>query len=246
MEPGSLCHIYCDESRQRNENCMVLGGIMIRASEVGAFDRIMAQWRHDHQMHAELKWTKVTNQKYEDYRSVVDLFFDLARKRKMLFKCVVLEAARIDYKTYHQNDKELGFYKFFYQLLLHSFGRHLARPGRQPAKAIIFFDERNTSYSLSDFHEILNRGIRKQYRVKQDLIRAVEVAKSHDHNLMQVADILMGAVGFHCNDWHLRPESRQSKKDLANYIAGLLRLPSLKSQTPRTLEHFSIWHFRLK
>jgi hypothetical protein len=222
---------------------MVLGGIITPAANAAVLDGLMRAWRQDHKMFAELKWTKVTDQKFDDYKSFIDLFFDLAKRRKMLFKSIVLDAMRIDYKTYHGGDKEVGFYKFFYQLLLHSFAKHLV-PARQ--RAIVYFDERTTSYSLSDFHAILNNGIKKKYGIKENLIRAVEVAKSHDHDLMQLADILMGAIGFHCNDWHLRPQSRKAKIDLANHIAGLLGLPSLQSPTPRGRDYFEIWRFRLK
>jgi hypothetical protein len=221
---------------------MVLGGIILSAHHLETFNRFMGNWRLQNRMTAELKWNKVTNQKYAEYLSLVDFFFDAARKRVLRFKCVVLDTHQIDYRTYHYGDKELGFYKFFYQLLLHSFGRHVAPKGR---RLIVHMDQRQSRYGLSDFRTILNRGMRKQYSLTEDLVRVVESINSRLSDVMQVADILMGAVGFQWNDLPQKPGMRQAKIDLANHVARSAGLNSLKCATPRHLDYFAIWPFRL-
>jgi len=120
---GPLLHVYCDESRQTQDRFMVFGGIIVPDQNIEPFDQAMSLWRRSHRMSAELKWTKVSNQKRAEYRALVDLFFSVAGAGSLSFRSVVFDTADIDYHEYHRGDKELGFYKFFYQFLLHDFGR---------------------------------------------------------------------------------------------------------------------------
>ena len=72
-------HIYADESRQCQDRFMVLGGIIVEADDVPGFEGMMAKFRHETKMSAELKWTKVTNQKFHEYQLFLNIFFPLER-----------------------------------------------------------------------------------------------------------------------------------------------------------------------
>jgi hypothetical protein len=61
---------------------------------------------------------------------------------------------------------------------------------------------------------------------------------------MQVADVLMGAIGWHANDLGGRPEARAAKIDLSAYIAQKAKLASLKDATRWGQENFEIWRFK--
>ncbi|NLE37223.1 MAG: DUF3800 domain-containing protein [Pirellulaceae bacterium] len=241
MTMGPLLHVYCDESRQTQDRFMVFGGLVVHASAVEAFNKAMALWRDAHSMHAELKWTKVSGKKLAEYRSLVDLFFSLAGKNQLHFKSVVFDTTQIDYRTYHKGDKELGFYKFFYQFLLHCFGRYGVEYN---ARMIVHFDQRQTKQKLSTFCVILNRGIRKKFKCDRDVVRSVQAVDSKRCELMQVADVLMGAIGYQNNDCDRRLGARQAKIDLADYIATKANLMTLKQNTPWKMRHFGIWQFQ--
>jgi hypothetical protein len=177
------------------------------------------------------------------YRELVDIFFLLSGKNSLHFKAVVFDTSQIDYRTYHRGDKELGFYKFFYQFLLHKFGPYAADDTH---RLLVFLDQRTTSYKLSTLCTVLNRGIRKKYGRTLDVVRRIEPVDSKKCDLLQVADVLMGAVGYHCNDCHLLPSARQAKIELASYIASKAKLLSLKDNTPFGWRQFEIWRFRFK
>jgi hypothetical protein len=241
MADGPLLHVYCDESRQTQDRYMVFGGIVVHATAVDPFNQAMSLWRVAQNMHAELKWVKVSDRKLAEYKSLVDIFFSLAGKNQLHFKSVVFDTAQIDYATYHKGDKELGFYKFFYQFLLHSFGSYTVEKNR---RTLVFLDQRNTKQKLSTLCAILNRGIRKKYHCARDVIRNVQAVDSKTSDLMQIADVLMGAIGYQNNDCHLRPEARKAKIELATYIANKAHLMSLKQNTPWGMKHFGIWLFQ--
>ncbi len=75
-------------------------------------------------MTRELKWTKVTNQKFEEYKTFVDFFIKENKKGTLHFNCMIFDNRLIDHNKYSEGNKEVGFYKLYYQLLLRCFGRH--------------------------------------------------------------------------------------------------------------------------
>jgi hypothetical protein len=189
-------------------------------------------------MWAELKWTKVSDQKLNEYRALIDLFFSV--NRVFHFKAIVVDTREIDHRRYNKSDAELGFYKLMYQFLLHSFGPYL-----QPAdRCIIFLDQRTTShYKLSTLWAILNNGLRKKYGLVHQPVRNIQAVNSKDNDLVQIADVLMGAIGYEMNGAHTRSGAKRSKVMLAEYIAQKANLVNLQQPTPRSQKQFSIWHF---
>jgi len=61
-------------------------------------------------------------------------------------------------------------------------------------------------------------------------VKKVEPLNSKRSDLLQAADVLMGAVGFHNQDFHLRPNADKDKVELARYIAARLGRPDLKHE----------------
>ncbi len=220
---------------------MVIGGIVTLRENEQRFAETMALYRQSHNMRAELKWTKVSNQKLNEYRALIDLFFSV--NQSFHFKTIVVDTQEIDHRRYNKNDAELGFYKLMYQFLLHSFGAYL-RPADQ---CIVFLDRRTTSYyKLSTLCAILNNGLRKKYKYLQHPIRNIQATNSKYSDLIQVADVLMGAIGYEMNGAHTRTGARRSKVLLAEYIAQKAGLVNLQQPTPRSRKDFSIWHFHFR
>jgi hypothetical protein len=176
-------HIYCDESRQTKERFMVLGGIMARAASIERIENTMRLFRTKHNMFAELKWTKVSNQKVEEYKSFVNLFFALNNSDIVQFHSIIIDNHQVDHRHFSHGDRELGFYKFYYQLLIHSFGRtHLQQPN---TRFHVYLDYRNSSYSLNDLKLFLNQGMRKK-GAQTDPFVTVEPRDSKTCEVMQI------------------------------------------------------------
>lgn len=224
---------------------MVYGGIITAADNVAEFDALLGQWRNDKKMHGELKWTKVSKNKLQHYKSLVDLFFDHANKHHMHFKAAVFDTNEIDYATYHGGNESIGFYKFYYFFLLYKFGRY-ARTDEH--RLWVFLDQRSdaSETKLGTLRNVLAAGIKKKLGRAADVVKRVEARKSHDCELMQVADVLMGAVGFHCNGMHLKPDASPAKVALASHICSKARLRDLARETPFSQRHFEIWRFRFQ
>jgi len=196
-------------------------------------------------MFAELKWTKVSNQKLPEYKRFVEYFFALNNTDKLHFHSIILDNHKIDYKKFSRGDRELGFYKFYYQLLLHCFGKRYCRIGEDD-RIIVHLDYRTSSYSLNTLKIVLNRGMKKKFSINTSPFASIEARESHKSDLLQITDIIIGAIGFQKNGYDLLSGSKASKKELSNYIAEQAGFPDLKNNSPWGNDRFTIWNFRLQ
>ena len=188
-QPKKLVYIFCDESRQTADRYMVFGGIIVSAENTRRFKEAMALYRDSQKMHATLKWTKVSNQKLKEYRRLIDLFFSFTQL--MHFKCTVIDTSLVNYRKYHKGDRELGFYKFMYQFLLNQFGPYASDHRRY----LIVVHRRTTKYNISVLCNVLNNGLKKKYGLRERVVRKIEPRPCENEDILQMADVLMGAVG---------------------------------------------------
>ncbi len=242
---GNLYHIYCDESRQSHDRFMVLGGLLIEAQDVPKFHATMQQFREETRMFAELKWSKVSQQKLAEYRRFLEYFFALLNTDQLHHHCLILDNHQINHRKFNKGDKELGFYKFYYQLLLHSFGHKYCRL-KEGDRFLVHLDQRQTHYKLGTLKTVLNHGMRKRYQIPTNPFRSVEPKDSKKDDLIQLTDLILGAIGFEKNGYDLLPGAKASKKDLVRFIAAGAGLPNLKDNSPRSNQRFTIWNFRLQ
>jgi len=233
--------IYCDESSQNKHRYMVLGGVCCDDANYADIDNTFKKFRFEYNMHSELKWTKVSRGKLEEYKFLMDQFFALNNNGLLDFHCLVLDSKLIDHARFNNNDKELGFYKFYYQLFLHGFGRRYGRERIFHAH----LDQRQTGYALNDLRKVLNKGCSFRYRLDHNPFRLVEYRNSKDENLIQIADILIGSIGARKNKHQLLPNASKAKAELASYIRESAGLTEDISTTKMTENSFSVWNFRL-
>lgn len=188
--------IYCDESRQdlfnnkksitENNRYICIGGIWIESEirEKIKYDIKVIQEKHN--VFGEFKWKTVTPSKYDFYKELVELFFSYDDKIK--FRCVVIDAEQVDMKTYNNSDSELGFYKFYYQLLIYWINNE------NQYKIYTDYKVNRKNDRLNDLKVILNNKSRSSRTVQ--LIQAIN---SKESLLLQLEDVLMGAVAYKYN-----------------------------------------------
>lgn len=114
--------IYCDESslealtRKDAHLYTGIGGIWIPASCRNKLKESLKEIKDKYQVKGELKWQKLSPSYFNLYKEVIDFFFESSFIR---YRVVLIEAAKVDHIKFNSEDVELGFYKFYYQLLHH-------------------------------------------------------------------------------------------------------------------------------
>jgi hypothetical protein len=242
--PGPHVHhnVYCDESGI-TQRFLVYGGVITPAANADEICAVLKRWRQKTGMHRELKWTKVSKAKLPEYKNFIDGFFYYALREAIHFQAVVFDTHDPGYRRFLRANKDLGFYKLYYQFLLHKFGSYALTDA---TRLFVFLDESSQlTESRRDVMKIvLNRGIRQRWQRNADIVETVASLVSHENDLMQVADVLMGAVAFHWNQRHRLKQAAPPKTELAAYIASKARLRFLYQGTSPKRGGFGIWSFK--
>lgn len=244
MDSRNRRHVYCDESGTTGR-FLVYGGIIAPEENVTEICAVLARWRQKHAMRREMKWTKVSRAKLPQYENFVDGFFYYAAQDKMHFNCVVFDTHDPGYRRFYRENKAVGFYKLYYQFLLHRFGSYALS---DDTRLVVFLDEFSdlTATRRDTMKIILNRGIRLRWGRESDVVESVESMVSHRNDLLQMADVLMGAVGYQFNGLHRAKGASAARRELAAYIARKAGLRFLSLGTAPKRGDFSIWRYQFK
>lgn len=114
--------IYCDESglealTDKNAHLYSgIGGIWIPAEQRDNFKRGMNFIKEKYHIKGELKWKKVSPTYFDLYKEVFDFYF---KEDYIRFRVILVESNKVNHIKFNNEDSELGFYKFYYQLLKH-------------------------------------------------------------------------------------------------------------------------------
>ena len=164
-----------------------------------------------------MKWTYVSKHNIKTYESWCNLFFKLSGRAKVLgFSALVLDVSKFDHKKYNEGDSELGFNKILYQFLLHSIGRNYGyyRP------IYGYLDHRTTVHTPERLRQMLNAGLQKihPHKYKDKPFRRLTFRKSKETVLLQMTDILIGAIAFERNLHWTKSDCRPEKISLCQKI----------------------------
>ncbi len=86
----------------------------------------------------------------------------------------------------------------------------------------------------------------KKFEIDFNPFVAIEPVESKQSDLLQISDLILGAMGYQKNGYPLLTESKKSKIELANYIAQSAGLKNLSENTLRNNQRFTIWNFKLQ
>ncbi len=181
-------NIYCDESSHlQNDHMpfMVLGAVSCSEARSREANIRLREIKVKHSLPAsfELKWSKVSPGKLLFYRDVVDYFFD---DDDLMFRAVVAPKEGLDHASFAQSHDD-WYYKMMFLLV-----RNLIHPNMS---ANVYLDKKDTrsGEKVARLHRVLANS---KYDFDRTVIRRVQIVESHHVNLIQLADLLAGAVNY--------------------------------------------------
>lgn len=205
-------YIYCDESchlEHDNAKAMLLGAITCPAEEK---KRICAEIRAIKKRHglstwSEIKWTGVSPSKEAFYIDLIDFF---VHEAALSFRAVVIkDKSNLDHAKYNEGSHDLWYYKAYYYLL----------------DAIICYNNEYTIYldikdtrggpKVAKLREVLCYNI---YDFKKDVIKGIFQIRSHESEILQLTDLIMGAIGYYHNGHHQMPTSSKAKNSVVKAL----------------------------
>jgi hypothetical protein len=229
---SELIHVYCDESchlENDQSNAMVVGAIWCNASHRTSLSRKVKELKKTFGLapHFEIKWVKVSPAKLDFYIALLDLFFD---EPMLHFRgLVVPDKNLLDHEKFRQSHDEF-YYKMWYLLL-----NPLINSTNQYR---IFLDIKDTrgQTKVQKLHDILcsaNNDGRRQ------VVQSIELVHSHDVILLQLADLLIGAMGY----THRELTTSSAKQALVTHIRQRSGL-RLKYSSAKQAEKFNLFVWR--
>jgi len=229
---SDLIHIYCDESCHLEKDghpAMSLGAVSCPADTHKSVGRDIKALKKVHGIPRgrEIKWGQVSPSNLEFYLALVDLFFDDVR---LGFRGVVVpDKNMLDHARFGQTHDDF-YYKMWWQLLTRMIDdEHGFR---------IFVDIKDThsSNKLRKLQEVL---CNTYYDFDCHRIQSLEAVRSHDVPLVQLADVLTGALSH-----HFRGVTRsEAKRALIEHIKERSGL-HLDKSTPPAARKFNLFIWR--
>lgn len=184
-----MYNVYCDESchlENDGQKSMVLGAVWSPSDKVKSITKDIntIKERHGLTKFAELKWVKISPSKVDMYEEIVNYFFD---NKNLHFRCLVIpDKSKLNHSLLNQTHDD-WYYKMYFNML---------------KSIIIPTEEYNFYLDIKDTqsaHKV--RGLQKYlgntiYDFNLEKIKRVQSIRSHESALIQLSDILMGAVGY--------------------------------------------------
>lgn len=217
-------HIYCDEScHLENDDmaAMVLGALWCPANRRKLLGRKIRKLKDEYGLAPafEIKWVKVSPGQLSFYQALLDLFFD---EPNLFFRgLVVPDKALLKHESFSQTHDDF-YYKQWYTLL-----NRLIDPEKNYR---IFLDIKDTQgrQKVAKLHEVLSNA---NYDFDRGIIRSIEQVQSHDVPLLQLADLLIGALSY----VHRGLRSSPAKQALVSHI---------RDRSGLSLDKSTLWRAR--
>lgn len=207
-------NIYCDESthiEKDREPHMILSYISTPYHLLKMHNKNIREMKIEHFYKGELKWSKLSKSQYPFYNELIDYFFS---NESLSFRAIIIDKSQLNHKAFNQ-DHNTFYDKMYYQLL---------------NKKIHPNHTYNIYLDIKDTYSYLKAKSLKKY-LERDYknIRNLQVIRSHESELMQLTDVIMGAINY-----KLRGFNKVTAKN--NVIEKIEKL-SDKSLTVQTSPH---------
>lgn len=231
-----MIELYCDESRQDlfynkgvitdNNKYIFIGGIMLDRNDRLNIKQQINDLKKEYNIKSELKWNRVTESCLELYKKMIDIYIN----NNIKFRSICIDSNKVNIKKYHEDNPELGFYKFYYQLLNNWL--------KVDMKYTIYTDIK--TYSNPDVLTDLKRCLNNSKHI--DVVENIYAIDSSESVFLQLEDILMGATSYKMNYGNIGKSS--AKNELIKYMEEKLNR-SLEPTGPSAVK-FNLFEIKFR
>ncbi len=229
MTSQTPINIYCDESRHTSDSrdrFLVIGGIACSREKKREVVYQIHKLKKQYNAQGEFGWKRLSPNRRDFYWALLNLFIN---ETALAFRCIVVDKNSLDHDRYNNGDEELGFYKLYYQLLV-----HWLKP-KQGYHIYLDWQQNKSRERFSTLRDILRRKLTGRAAIK-----CLEPVGSKNIPMIGLTDLFIGAVGYHWNDRN----ASSIKLDFCGDLAGQLHINSLKNSTFTIKQKFDIFHFQ--
>jgi hypothetical protein len=168
---------------------------------------------------SEVKWKRVSPSKTDLYLDLIDYFFD---DDDLCFRgLVVPDKSVLDHQRFEQSHDD-WYYKMYFQLLSIILG-----PGDHYRIYLDVKDTRGGS-RVRQLHQVLSNS---KYDFERRIITSIQLVRSHEIEILQIADLLIGALSY-------------ASRDANGSLAKLAVVDRIKKRTGYSLSRSTLYRER--
>lgn len=204
-------NVYCDETchlENDNNNIMVIGCVYCKKNQTKDINdrlkRIKETFRRSARQ--ELKWTKLSKSNLKLAEFMIRDFFD---DEDLHFRAIIIDKTKLDFEKHAHLNFKTFYYVAYYEML-----KSIVSPN---AKYNIYLDikDTNSQERIVALKNYLDYYMNKQFNKK--LISTVQHVRSHEIQILQITDILIGAISYSLRNL----SGMNAKTEIVNLIKKL-------------------------
>jgi hypothetical protein len=165
---------------------MVLGGVWCPIEKVREITTRLKEIKAQHSVshEFEVKWTKVSESKADLYLRLVDYFFD---DDDLHFRALIVPDKSILRHDDFGQDHDTWYYKMYFDML-----KVLLSP---KDRYMIYLDIKDTRSAdkVTKLQDVLRNSL---YDFSGNVVERVQNVRSHEIEILQLADLLIGAMSY--------------------------------------------------
>ncbi len=227
-------NIYCDESchlENDRQQIMVFGAVWSPKAQVAELARALRNLKQEYRLSPrfELKWGKVSPARLDYYSAVLDWFWNAP---DVHFRALIVPDKSTLNHAKPERTHDEWYYKIYFDLL-----KVIVDPRQQYEIYLDIKDTRGAA-RVGKLHEAL---CNSQYDFARSIIQKIQLVRSHEIELLQLADFLIGLLAY-------------ANRNLATNEAKVRLVECLRSRTHYSLTHSTLlrenkvnlfrWHAR--
>ena len=184
-----LYNVYCDETCHLEHdgiNVMVLGAVWCPQKKLKEINQRIREIKERNGVSPkmELKWTKISPAKVDLYQDIVNYYFD---DDDLHFRAVIIpDKSKLDHARFHQTHDD-WYYKMYFDML-----KAIFNP-RDKYEVYIDIKDTNSYRKTQKLKEVCSNSL---YDFSHTVIQRLQSIRSEEVQIMQLVDILIGAVGY--------------------------------------------------
>lgn len=242
-EETKLYHVFADETCQEvagkeKHDWMALGTTSVSDEHLSHVRAMFLAWKWKMGLQGEIKWTFTDKKNLRRYKIMIDVYFNLLRRDIVQFHAMTIPMA--GFKERLGDDvPEIAYNRCFHHLLLWKYcDRSIAE-----RKYFVLFDKRTSPVPWEPFRLAACHAAARHSGMDHWPFRRMGYIESHLEIMLQVNDLVLGAIGFWNNKKHTRePTASSPKADLARHIKNTIGFgPKALVKPPYHSKRFTIW-----
>lgn len=225
--------VYCDEnhpelftSKKPTADYLMIGSLWLPAELRNDVKAKVWQLREQYGVWGEIKWRKVSNRSLDFYKGLIDLFESYGEQLR--FRCIAVDNNQFN-GNWCDGDNELGFYKFYYQLLHHW---------------ILDFNKYSVFCDIKTNRDLTRLNVLKDCLSNANIssqVDKIQALPSREVVLIQLSDLLLGMASARLNK---TLNQGSAKESLAQHLESKLNRQLVP--TYRAENKFNIFKINLQ